>query len=67
MIYEEFSPDTDLCVCIYEDLNNKKINTIIGKYINCNELNQYIREKLQYKEYSIINIETKWRRFNKNS
>lgn len=53
-LYKTFSPDTDLCVWIYEDLNNKRIHTVIGSHMNCNELNQYVGEELQYKEYPII-------------
>ena len=33
-IYNTYIPGTDLCIWLYEDLEDKKINVIIGNHNN---------------------------------
>lgn len=53
-IYNTYIPDTDLCIWLYEDLEDKKINVIIGNHNNCDELNRYNGNDLIYKQYPVV-------------
>lgn len=53
-LYKCFEPERDLCIWIYEDLENKTIHSIIGNHINCNELNQAVGDNLKYGQYPVV-------------
>ena len=52
-IYKSYDPEQDVCLWIYEEMNNQKIYTIQGTRSNCDELNNFIGADLIVKEYPI--------------
>ena len=53
-LYKTFDPYEDLCVWVYENLDKKTINTIIGKHINCDKDNLWCGEDLKFNEYPVV-------------
>ncbi len=53
-IFKTYDPDTDLCLWVYEDLNNKTIHTIRGNHNNCDNFNRCIGDGLEYRQYPIV-------------
>ena len=54
-IYDKYNPNLDLCFWLYmpEDRSiNNEIKVIIGKHINCNELNMWNNSELETVTFS---------------
>lgn len=53
-IYKDYDIESDICVWVYEDLENKTIHTLIGKHIDCNNLNQPDGEDIKDYKYPVV-------------
>lgn len=53
-LYKTYDPFEDLCVWVYEDLDKRCINTIIGKHSNCTPSNSWDGDDLIYNQYLVV-------------